>query len=91
MSHSVALDAQALSILHQTPVEYFGLLGPSHRKQQVIEQSAINIKQMTTSLAGPIGLDIGGDTPESIALAVLAEMHTAISKQTGQSISGVVG
>ena len=90
MSHSVGIDAQALKVLHQSPVSYFGLLGPEHRKQQVIEQSTIDIKKMNLPIAGPIGLNIGGDTPESIALAVLAEIHAVIGKRNGQSISGIV-
>lgn len=87
MCHSVRLDAKALSALHQIPTAYMGLLGPTHRKQQVIEASKINIHNVSTPLAGPIGLNIGGETPESIALAVLAEIHAVLCQREANSLS----
>ncbi|GHF89740.1 XdhC family protein [Thalassotalea marina] len=87
MCHSVSLDAKALATLHQIPASYLGLLGPNHRKQQVIEASAIDVKNLSTPLAGPIGLNIGGETPESIALAVLAEIHAILCQRQASSLS----
>ncbi|MFD2165602.1 XdhC family protein [Thalassotalea euphylliae] len=89
MSHSVSIDAKALAVLHSLPCAYIGLLGPIHRKQQVIEQSGIHPSTMQTKLSGPIGLDLGGETPESIALCMLSEMHAVICQRNGKSISQV--
>ena len=90
MCHSVGLDAKALVALHRVPTSYMGLLGPAHRKAQVIEESGIEIGDMSAPLAGPIGLNLGGETPESIALAMLAEMHAVICQKDAVSISAVV-
>ena len=32
-------------------------------------------------LKGPVGLDIGGDSPESIALSILAELQTILARR----------
>ncbi|WP_448556236.1 XdhC family protein [Thalassotalea montiporae] len=90
MCHSVSLDAKTLAALHQMPVAYMGLLGPAHRKDQVIEASCIDINKVSAPLSGPIGLNLGGETPESIALAILAEMHAVICQRDGSSLSNVI-
>lgn len=90
MCHSVSLDAKALAVLHQMPVAYMGLLGPAHRKVQVIEASGIDINKISAPLSGPIGLNLGGETPESIALAILAEVHAVICQKDAKSLSKVI-
>ena len=34
----------------------------------------------------PIGLDLGGDTPESVAMAVLAEIQAVLNGRNGGSL-----
>lgn len=41
-------------------------------------------------LANPIGLRLGGELPESIALSILAEIHAFIEQADAKSISGIV-
>ena len=38
-------------------------------------------------LRAPVGLDIGGRTPESIALSIVSEVHAALAGHTGQPYS----
>lgn len=90
MSHNVKMDSDVLRAIAGCPLKYIGLLGPEHRKVQVIEQSGIDLDSLSIPLAGPVGLRIGGDTPESIALSVLAEIHAAICQKDGASISGIL-
>ena len=90
MTHSIKLDASALKSLHQLPFAYMGLLGPTHRRQQVIEESGVNESDFKVSLSGPIGLDIGGETPESIALSMLSEIHAVLCDKNTISVSNVV-
>jgi xanthine dehydrogenase accessory factor len=49
----------------------------------------ISLDQLPVSLAGPAGLHLGGDLPEGIALAILAECHAAIHRVDAHSISGL--
>lgn len=75
--HSLQQDAQAIAVLQQRylPNPYVGLLGPAARKAQVLAQAQLSEAQLRYPVAGPMGLALGGEIPESIALAVLAECH----------------
>lgn len=90
LSHSVAIDADALAALSSCKLKYLSLLGPEHRKQQVITQAKINEKNLSFVFAGPSGLDIGGALPESIALSILSECHASLYNKTAQSLSQVL-
>ncbi|MCV6588569.1 MAG: XdhC family protein [Marinobacterium sp.] len=90
MSHNIKLDAAALASLSDKPLDYIALLGPLNRKQQVLAQSGITESQLHCPLAGPAGLSIGGELPESIALSILSECHAALYGRSGGSFSGVL-
>ncbi|MFB0981727.1 MAG: XdhC family protein, partial [Alteromonadaceae bacterium] len=90
MSHSVAIDAQALKALAETKIKYLALLGPNNRRQQVISQAEVEEKSLAFTFSGPAGLEIGGTLPESIALSILAECHASLFKKSARSISGVL-
>lgn len=90
MSHSKTIDAKALRYIYPTPVRYIGMLGPKHRKDEVVANSSIVVNEKNKKIAGPTGLDIGGDLPENIALSVIAECHAALFQRTAKSISNVL-
>ena len=90
MSHSVAIDAQALKALAETKIKYLALLGPNNRKQQVISQAEVEEKSLAFTFSGPAGLEIGGTLPESIALSILTECHASLFKKSARSISVVL-
>ena len=73
MTHNIDRDAEALHALQAFDVGYVGLLGPTHRKQKVLKRAGL----VNTPLAlyGPMGIAIGGDLPESVALSTLAQCH----------------
>ena len=77
MTHNLDMDAAALQSLQHSSARYIGLLGPVHRKQKVFKKA--NLDQVSAPVFGPMGLDIGGDLPESIALATLAECHQVLN------------
>ncbi|WP_416308020.1 XdhC family protein [Neptunicella sp. SCSIO 80796] len=90
MTHSVDLDAQALALVQQSPAQYLGILGPVHRTDKVLERAQLSRQQFNVPLANPVGLRLGGDLPESIALAMIAEIHSFLYRADGQSISKVL-
>jgi xanthine/CO dehydrogenase XdhC/CoxF family maturation factor len=81
MSHNLSQDAEALNLLSslkQNRLQYIGLLGPESRKQKVLLMANLNEALLPTLLHGPMGLDIGGELPESIALSILSEIHAVL-------------
>jgi len=78
MSHSISMDAAALAQLQLVSLNYLALLGPTHRKQQVLEAAELHDGDFSCDLFGPAGFDIGGELPESIALSILAQCHAEL-------------
>jgi len=81
MSHNLSQDAEALNLLSSMRLprlKYIGLLGPESRKQKVLLMANLNEALLPTLLHGPMGLDLGGELPESIALSVLSEIHSVL-------------
>ena len=90
MSHSIVIDAQALKALSRVNLDYVALLGPHHRREQVISEAQIEKQSLPFKFAGPSGLNIGGTLPESIALSILSECHACLYKKDAQSISQIL-
>jgi xanthine dehydrogenase accessory factor len=70
------LDSDCIVAAVKTNARYIGLLG-SRRKTVLIEQMLREIgvdASRAAAIHAPVGLDLGGRTPEEIALSVLAEI-----------------
>jgi xanthine/CO dehydrogenase XdhC/CoxF family maturation factor len=75
MSHHLPSDLAYLRTLASSDVPYVGLLGPPARRDQLLQGLEGLARRLRPRLRAPIGLSIGGRTPESIALSIVAEMH----------------
>ena len=75
MSHHLNTDRTYLGQLAMVGTEYVGVLGPPARKARLLEELGTAGEALRTRLKGPVGLDIGADSPESIALSILAELQ----------------
>lgn len=87
LTHDPKIDDPALKILLDSTVFYIGALGSrkthARRKERL---NQIGFDQLRISrIKAPIGLDIGADTPEEIALAILAEIVSARHSIVDQS------
>ncbi len=87
MTHNYSRDRFILSALLGSDVFYVGALGPKSRTQQILDEiSASGITFTDEQLArlfAPIGLDIGADTPESIALSIIGEIQSVLRTRVG--------
>lgn len=76
MSHHFATDLAALSTLVESPIPYVGLLGPALRRKQLLAELGPTAAAIYGArLHAPVGLDLGGRDPASIALAIVAEIQ----------------
>lgn len=87
MAHSVELDASVLCVLADIAFKYIGLLGPKHRRAQVLTQANTSLEKVKSPVFGPVGLNLGGDSPESIALSLISEIHAVFSNKNATSLS----
>ena len=79
MSHHLATDRKYLAELATFDSRYLGVLGPRARRDRLLEELAAVAPQLGERLKGPVGLDIGADSPESIALSILADLQATLS------------
>ncbi len=75
MSHHLTTDRTYLGQLATVATDYVGVLGPPARKARLLDELGAVGEALRPRLKGPVGLDIGADSPESIALSILAELQ----------------
>jgi xanthine dehydrogenase accessory factor len=81
MTHSYEQDRMLLTGLLGTgdAPGYIGLLGASHRSSLLLSEAAAtlgcSVAECCERVWAPVGLDLGGDGAEAIALAVIAEVQ----------------
>jgi xanthine dehydrogenase accessory factor len=90
LTHNIKLDAAAVKLVQSSSAKFVGLLGPTHRTNRVLDIANLSRHDLTKPLANPVGLRLGGELPESIALSMLSEAHAFLENADGMSISGVL-
>lgn len=78
MSHSFAQDLFFLEQSAKFGLRYVGLLGARARTKSLLARATAI--PSVESLHTPIGLDLGSETPEEIALAIVAEITASFRK-----------
>ncbi len=87
ISHNFKYDKAVLRELLQTDIRYIGLLGPKKRGDALLEEVADLVKlQDEERLFWPVGLDVGADNPQEIALSILAEIQAVFRTATAQPL-----
>ena len=86
MTHDYAADTAYLRALLRTPACYIGMLGPRQRTERILAQLRAEGPIDESRVYGPIGLDIGTDGAEQVALSVLAELLAVKSGRQPQSL-----
>jgi xanthine dehydrogenase accessory factor len=89
LTHSFEQDRTLLGKLLPLDLRYLGLLGARHRSRLLLMEAASRLgwspDEALQRVHAPIGLDLGGDSPESVALAILAEIQAALHRKTAVS------
>ena len=84
MSHQLDSDQHYLRALARSAVPYVGLLGPAGRREKLLADLGADAAALRPRLRAPVGLDIGGRAPESIALSIVGEVHAVLAGRAGR-------
>ena len=80
MHHQRDADRDALAVALASKARYIGVLGPARRTQELLRELG---RPPEPRLHAPIGLDVGAETPEQIALAIVGELQAVQRRRTG--------
>jgi xanthine dehydrogenase accessory factor len=89
MTHSYEQDRELLAAVLPLRPRYLGLLGARHRSSLLVSEVAIKlgktVAECCEQIYAPVGLDLGGDGSEAIALSVIAEVQACCMGKLGAS------
>ncbi|HYD47505.1 MAG TPA: NTP transferase domain-containing protein [Terriglobales bacterium] len=83
--HQRDADRQALAVTLASRARYIGVLGPARRTNELLSELGQR-PGADPRLHAPIGLDIGAETPEQIALAIAAELQAVQRRRSGRML-----
>jgi xanthine dehydrogenase accessory factor len=90
MSHNYNYDIGMLRQLIKQPCRYIGVLGPKKKLEKMLDELKEEGMKITDGdkrkIYGPVGLDIGAETAEEIALSIIAEIKAVISDKPGGTL-----
>ena len=90
MTHNYNYDLALLKLIVYKPLKYIGLLGPKTKLDRMIldlkDSGMVIGEEELNKLYGPVGLDIGAETSEEIAISVIAEIKAVLSQRNGLSL-----
>jgi xanthine dehydrogenase accessory factor len=76
MHHHFEHDRDALEVLASTTIPFIGLLGPVRRREDLLRVIPAHLHAaLSPRLRSPIGLKLGGQGPEAIALSIAAQLQ----------------
>lgn len=85
LTHSYEQDRALLPQLLPVGLRYLGLLGARHRSRLLLTESAAQLgwtaEECLERVHAPVGLDLGGDSPEAVALAIVAEIQSILHQR----------
>lgn len=88
-THNYYDDLEALKVLLPASIRYTGLLGSKQRTKRLLQELQQDTTYTDVQLAklyAPVGLDIGAETPEEIALSIITEIKAFMSGRFGGSL-----
>jgi xanthine/CO dehydrogenase XdhC/CoxF family maturation factor len=107
MSHSFEQDARTLAALLALDSQpaYIGVLGPQRRTRELLAEAArllglpvdsasataAQVERWLAQLHSPMGLDLGAESPETIAFSALAEIQKSLAAATALPLREVRG
>jgi len=85
-SHNYGRDFAALCVLLRLDLAYVGLLGPRKRRDQLLNAVLDEGIAIEAEIFAPAGLDLGAETPEELALALVSEIQAVFADASAESL-----
>lgn len=86
MTHDYNWDKKMLPLILAKKPPYIGVLGPKKRMHKIESELTENSALDFDTIHGPVGLDIGAETPEEIAISIVAEIIATFRNREGTSL-----
>lgn len=86
MSHDYNWDMKMLPIFMTKNPKYIGMLGPKKRMLKMQKEIPDLDLQNLINFYSPVGLDIGAESPEEIALSIASEIVATFRDREGTSL-----
>ena len=90
MTHSFANDLKCLIALKDSKPVYIGLLGPVHKRENLLSQLLEYYPDIDDAfldcIYGPAGLNIGSVTPQEISISIISEILTVTRQKVPMSL-----
>ncbi len=90
MTHNYEHDKNILRVLLKSNAKYIGKLRPKRRSENMLrefgEEGLTFTENELAKFYSPVGLDIGADTPEAIALSIVAEINAVLKDREGSHL-----
>ncbi len=87
LTHNYSYDLAMLKVLLERKVSYIGVLGPKKKLERMLAELKVQGMNLTdaqlNSIYGPVGLEIGAETAEEIALSIIAEIKAVLTGKKG--------
>jgi xanthine dehydrogenase accessory factor len=88
MNHNYEQDRAALGTLAGSSALYIGVLGPRHRTARMLGELGMTLD---ARMHAPVGLELGAETPEEIAVAIVAEVQAVLAEAPASRLRDRLG
>ena len=93
MTHNYNYDKAMLKALVSKKIKYVGMLGPKKKLDRMLgelkDEGFTLTEEQRSIVFGPVGLDLGAETAEEIALSIIAEIKAVLAGKAGQSLRNI--
>lgn len=87
MSHNYEYDRDVLKKIIKTNTPYIGMLGPRKRFDKMLSEFKVENFSLSDDqlhkIHSPIGLDVGAETPDEIAISIISEIQAKFTSRSG--------